>query len=616
LKASGALAGKKAKCTGCQKAITIPAAPAAAQAPADVEALAAAAFTDQPPPEAPPEATATIAFNCPFCDEPIQVSADLAGKQTPCKECGRIVKVPVPVKQRPKDWRQADRRLPSGARRDDQPEPEGAWGTATSRGTVSRQSLVEAEALPPPVRAPVSPRQWVVRGIYAAGALAAVVALVLYGSRFVGKKQEVNALDRVQEYLPPKGKKALGPLPAAEVFRGLGEYFLHTNKPTADSPSQVGSRTMLARAREQLMNAKDAQGAFGHDALVVDLAATQVNLGGSPEEVRNHVRLDWQKEVPKELQQTLGQLKSSREARLEALREVCGRLIAKDQPMLAVALARSVGPSDEAPERLAVVGLELRRAGKQNEAEALVANELLAPYVTKGKKDDKAPRPQASAALVALLLALNQPDATVNSVLSSPKLGPNDVPPLAARVGYARGWAYQGKMDQAHRLAEAKGLATERLEALVAVASVAVESKLPDARAEVERAVKWAVEAVKGREVSPWLLLQLARLAAQVGLPEEQARELATFLNDGDFQGRVHLELLRPQLADPRKAAEQLTAELKESQPYPLVLEALARQNARHGNGSAVLKSAETLPESLQPFAYLGVLLGAQDKGK
>jgi hypothetical protein len=141
------LAGKKAQCPACKKSLTIPTGTRAPLSkPADLEALAAAAFADEPKAPTPALEQATIEFKCYYCDEQVRVSADLAGKQTPCPECRRIIKVPLLEKTQPKDWRTMDTRLPAGARRDVGPPPEGAWDT-TSVG-VSRQALIEAQAIP------------------------------------------------------------------------------------------------------------------------------------------------------------------------------------------------------------------------------------------------------------------------------------------------------------------------------------------------------------------------------------------------------------------------------------------------------------------------------------
>src|SRR5258708_32607764 len=100
LKVSQALAGKKARCPGCKQVITIPTLESLSPAPADlteIENLAAAALGEESKPQpvaAPQQTAAPIKFTCFYCDEQIQVEAELAGKQTPCPECRRIVKVP------------------------------------------------------------------------------------------------------------------------------------------------------------------------------------------------------------------------------------------------------------------------------------------------------------------------------------------------------------------------------------------------------------------------------------------------------------------------------------------------------------------------------------------
>src|SRR5205807_2384941 len=139
------LAGKRAACPNCKKVLTIP---APVSEPADVEDFAAAALRDEPKAAEPPKETKTIEFNCPQCDEKVRLSVELAGKQSQCPECQRIIKVPQLVKTDPKDWRTAaQQRGPSAALGANQPAPEGAWGS-TSAGKVSRQALLEADVLP------------------------------------------------------------------------------------------------------------------------------------------------------------------------------------------------------------------------------------------------------------------------------------------------------------------------------------------------------------------------------------------------------------------------------------------------------------------------------------
>ena len=163
------MAGKKAACPACKKVLSVP---ATVSAPADLEAFAAAALADQPvtpPPQtdgksdgkadgktngrtdgaAPPSAPApAIEFNCEFCDTRLKFDADMGGKKAPCTnpECRRIIKVPMPKIERPKDWREVSKG-PSAVLAKKPEQLEGAWGTATDKSKVSQAALAEADAI-------------------------------------------------------------------------------------------------------------------------------------------------------------------------------------------------------------------------------------------------------------------------------------------------------------------------------------------------------------------------------------------------------------------------------------------------------------------------------------
>src|SRR5262249_15128198 len=138
---------------------TAPPAPAA-KAPASVQPSPAAKAASAPAPApakpqaaSPPPTTPVvpggpiIEFTCPWCDNQVRVGAGREGRQPRCPECARIIKVPLKVKAKAKDWRAIDTNLPSAARRDTEPTPEGAWGTGTAASSVSKQALVEAGAI-------------------------------------------------------------------------------------------------------------------------------------------------------------------------------------------------------------------------------------------------------------------------------------------------------------------------------------------------------------------------------------------------------------------------------------------------------------------------------------
>src|SRR5438128_860889 len=94
LKVKDELAGRKAKCPSCQQILTIPKAVATAADPGKPPSTAAG----KPAPANAPAATQTVDFSCFYCEAELHLDAGLAGKQAPCPECKRIIKVPVLVK--------------------------------------------------------------------------------------------------------------------------------------------------------------------------------------------------------------------------------------------------------------------------------------------------------------------------------------------------------------------------------------------------------------------------------------------------------------------------------------------------------------------------------------
>src|SRR5262245_29150618 len=145
------LAGKRAACPACKKPVVIP---VPQGKPADVEAFAAAALSDKSAAAAaargdgkvaaPPPAAEPITLTCPFCAEQVKFDADMGGKQAPCPnpECRRIIKVPKPKEDKPRDWREVQSG-PSAALANQPAKLEGAWGTGTDKAKVSTKTLEE-----------------------------------------------------------------------------------------------------------------------------------------------------------------------------------------------------------------------------------------------------------------------------------------------------------------------------------------------------------------------------------------------------------------------------------------------------------------------------------------
>jgi hypothetical protein len=604
LKVNAELAGKRARCPGCKQALTIPALDPVASA--EVEELAAAALSDAPRPEARQEEqeTGTIKFQCPFCDEAVEVGAELAGKQAPCPECRRIVKVPLPVKKEPRDWRKVTPRGPAaGLRRDEPPPPDGAWGTAVSSGAVSSQALIEAEAAE---GVPLTPAQWARRGLVAAGVLLLLGAGAYLAMHLRGQSIQNKALRLALEAVPEKGNSPLDNLDAAELHRAVGEYFIRDEK-------ALPARQHLAKAQARLSTqAAAAKTPSETDLAAVDLALTQADLFGTADEAREEKRVAWS-DAAKEMRPTLRAL-GPPEARAEAVRQLTRKLIERGQPgpleavtNLAITFALHLGSDADRPEMLALVGLELARAGARGEAQA-VADQALASYDPSLES-----RPPVAPPLVALLVALDQQQrAEAELRIPAPQPGaPN--PPAEARLGYAVGWACLGK-GEALQLADAPGSASERWQALVGVAAAAKDPET--ARAAVDAAAPLLDTDLKDRLPDGWSMLRLVRTGARVGAAE-RVRPVADRIPDAALRSRAQLDLLRSRLAPSTATDAEGLAAAGKDQANPLALELRARHHARYGNPSDALRAVGSWePESLRPFGYVGVALGLQDAGK
>src|SRR5262249_10912675 len=127
--------GKTATCKNpnCRKVIPIPMANGPVRptkhTPADLDALAAAAFADEP---AQKTAEATIEVTCARCDHRWMVEASREGKNVLCPECRNPNRVPTRKKDEKADWRTGGG--PSMAKRETGMDREGAFGTAHMGG--------------------------------------------------------------------------------------------------------------------------------------------------------------------------------------------------------------------------------------------------------------------------------------------------------------------------------------------------------------------------------------------------------------------------------------------------------------------------------------------------
>ena len=579
------LAGKRAKCSGCQQVVTIP---VPVSMPADVEDLAAAAFADAEQQEAPKEIK-YVDFQCPFCDEKVKFDAELAGKQAQCPECKRLVKIPQLVKEEPKDWRKAkEQRGPSGAMRSEQPAPEGTWAS-TAAAKVSRQSLQEANVLPEEVEK-LTVKQWVVRGSLVAGALAAVVLAVVLVVNFRSKGQQKDAFDLALKSISTVDSKTK--MTAAEVHRGAGEYSLRLNTPEAFDEA----KKHLGEARNLLIDAGPSR---ERDLLLQELALTQIDLAGDDLDVKQHLRLTWDKAL-QEVQQTLQNLASveaipnlpSPGPRIGALREVCRKLVSKGKPEAVASLTALSFPAGEemSTEGRALIGLELVRANEPKAAELLSQN-------LEG----------ASPAAVALYIALGQVDKVKELV---DQFKEDDKLSDAGLLADALGLAHKGSIEPARLQARANRTPAYRVQALSAIAGV---QDAQAGRADVEAAASIVEGKLHGKGVATTVLVQLVQAGIRAGATDRMKALVANV--DPAVRNQLQLELFRAQLAATKdKADESLADEVgeKASITQGLAHEALARHNSKHESG--ILKNIGGWDEAIKPFGYIGAALGMQDK--
>lgn len=602
------LAGKKASCPSCKQALTIP---ALVSAPMDVEELAAAALSEQPAASAAAVTQAKIAFECPFCDSRVELGAELAGKQAPCPECRRIVKVPLPTKTEPRDWRKTGSRGPAGAARDLEPAPEGTWSSTTTT-RVSERALVEADVITE-AREPWTLGQKVRWG---GGAVVAVALLAGGGWGLLALRSASRQASAIEKALlavsnePAKPK--IGFEQDAAIHRAAGEFFQRT-----------GKRDCALRARERFQSARNLArnaNSLDRDLLLVELVILQADLGGTGDDLITGRRIDWN-DVHKEMRQTLDSI-VTQGVRAEALRLVVRRLLASGQPPLTVMkLAQTAsGQTERAPELLAVTGLELLAAGQTAQAHALAQEATRAltppppPMIEEASRDPLEEKPRkpkkpvsepellpVPSSLVALWVALGRQD-------EAGKLSKDPAYP----IGYAEGLARRGDLAEARRQAGAFPLPLDRAKAFVGIAAAALEKDRSDA-ADVDQAVTVISENLKGN-IPPELLLRLLRVSAQARLTDRMER-LALVVND-PLRAWAQLEALRAGLAGSQARADEARAEEVKSEGLPrgLARQAVTRHNARQ-DGS-LPRSIDSWDEPLRPFGHSGVALGLQDRSQ
>jgi hypothetical protein len=554
------LAGKRVPCPKCKQPLLIP-------APVDVEALAAAALGDEP--KAEQAAASTIDFTCPFCDEAVHLPRELGGKKAPCPnpECRRIIKVPMPKDERPDDWRTLKRTGPSGARENvEAPRLEGAWDT--SRSTVSGEALVEAGAIEEE-KEPVTTAQQVRRIAIAATAVVVLLVAVAGVRWYLASSQQQSLLEQALSYAA-NGK--LAPERKGALERLAGEYFL-------DAKQEDKARSEFAKARNFFAASPTAE----RDAGLRELAMAQTRLSGA--------------EVVKDIQQTLHAMQDD-EAKLIALRDVSGKLLADNRGAVALQLSIQIGTVAPPP---ADGGSKRNPDDEPDDGVPKAAP----PQVEKKPDPSAGPSTPLASQRIAVGLAMNQ---VQQAAQVRPR--PSDAqkaPDALARQGYAEGAARQDKYNEAVDLARLPGEPLDRLRTWLALAEIAAESgKNEQAKRYAHEALTVFESELKKAKISPWHAWQLASVLARSG-GEAKAKEVADAITDPVLKGRAQLEIFLLK-ATPSELDSSVSDHT--TLAYALGLEAVTRNNARAG---ATGEEQRELSEEVRPFVLLGAALGMQD---
>ena len=561
------MAGKKAACPACKKPLQIP---APISNPRDVEDFAANLLAEAAAPKAElkPTSTQTIDFTCPFCDAELHLSAELGGKREPCPECKNIIKVPQLVKEQAKDWRSVEKTGPSGAATKGQQELEGAWGSTTNKGKVSTETLEKAGAIVYEDDEETSRLGRWLKRLSIWGGIAGLIVLAVWG---INRRKDNNLQkDSLAHALEIAGKaKGKDRLPAAwnaQIHRAAGEFSLRKR----DKVKQTLIYLKLAR-NPLFVRPEDKELPLDFDLALTALILNQTGLAGTPEEVDDKLRLDWN-DVHEELFKSLQKIRPT-EAKVLALRAMADKLVAQKQGFQALVLARRL------------YDLEKKR-------------ELLAQWVAFAHDPNMQDKKANVKAEAAKALPPPNPEQRLDGF---------------TRTAYAEGLAREGNLAEGLTIAQAPGKPQDRMQAALAVAKVA-KDKSP-----AESGLKFALDLANGDLkdiVPPWLALQLVQATLRANLID-QAKEIAKKL-PADFKSWAELEIFQATLAKNQGLAQASEVEQigdPNSLARALAWEAWARHNTRLDFKNDVDLALETLSDQrFRPFIEVGIALGVQDR--
>lgn len=377
------LAGKPVACPKCKKKITVPAQPQKAaglsgsipkpkaDSPpvlddaalrASQEAVEAFMGAERLADEAAKESS--IELSCPFCDEAIKFPLDMGGKQAPCPECSRIVKIPQAKRTDAGSWRANVKQGPGAVRRDLEPVPEGMQGGA--KVEVSREALEEADALlsrRPKVVVPIRQRirQAVILGLV--GSAAALVLGAIWWIRS-GQQNLVNLEQVVRQGEADIKANKEYPSRAKAIYNLVSVSVLTPYSNDVNTYPKKYTDLALADFRLEKQTAGgDAEALAPIDPAQGAMIRALLLMGGTKEEARVGKKATWE-----EIQPRIGAsfaLMTWPEFRLSVWRHTVRTLVAAKESKRALALLNLIFAEkkrrnrlgEEVPEKMDAAGI-------------------------------------------------------------------------------------------------------------------------------------------------------------------------------------------------------------------------------------------------------------------
>ncbi len=292
----------------------------------------------------------------------------------------------------------------------------------------ARKSLEAAGAIPDE---PLTRGQKVFRG---AGVVVVLLLLTWGGWATYGwwnARKEKAAVESVVNFAKSSAVKAVGHEGAAALHLALGDYYRQRRRSDAATKAREQFRLALGHLGEADVASTEK------DAILIDLALAQVEMADLVgQDLENGQKLKWS-DVHKSLVGSLAAIHDE-EARLEALRAVTRRLIARGQGQQALDLANQVfttGTDVPRTEAVAAIGLELFSAGQKALAESAAEKSLTADKIVEKREDDpdgpmkdpnpnRAPeKPFITSSVKALSLVIGRPTVGYVEDDDNPQIG-------------------------------------------------------------------------------------------------------------------------------------------------------------------------------------------------